>query len=85
VVRGRVLHQYKSHAWIGVGGHAGKEGFKGRQPPADAPMPTMGNLGQHAWMALPPLSVRGFLPPAPCAFLLPRVRAPFPATLASGL
>ena len=33
VVRGQVLHQHKGHAGIGVGGHAGKEGLEGRQPP----------------------------------------------------
>ena len=33
VVRGQVLHQDKGHAGIGVGGHAGKEGLEGRQPP----------------------------------------------------
>jgi hypothetical protein len=31
VVRSQVLHQDESHAGIGVGGHAGKEGFKCRQ------------------------------------------------------
>ena len=33
VVRGQVLHQDKGHAGIGIGGHGGKESFKGRQPP----------------------------------------------------
>ena len=33
VVRGQVLHQDKSHAGVGVGRHAGKKGFKGRQSP----------------------------------------------------
>ena len=33
VVRGQVLHQDKGHAALGVGGHAGKEGFERRQPP----------------------------------------------------
>lgn len=42
MVRGQVLHQHKGHARIGDGGHGGKEGLEGRQPPAEAPMPTMG-------------------------------------------
>ncbi len=33
MVRGQVLHQDKGHAGLGVGGHGGKEGFKGRQSP----------------------------------------------------
>jgi hypothetical protein len=33
VVRGQVLHQDKSHAAVGIGGHARKEGFERRQSP----------------------------------------------------
>ncbi len=32
VIRRQMLHQYKGHARIFVVRHAGKEGFKGRQP-----------------------------------------------------
>ncbi len=31
MVRGQVLHQHKSHAWTGLGRHAGKESLKRRQ------------------------------------------------------
>ena len=44
VVRGEVLHQDKGHAGLVVGGKAEKKASNAASPPADAPMPTMGNL-----------------------------------------
>jgi hypothetical protein len=55
VVRGQVLHQDKGHAGIGVGGHAGKEGFKGRQPPggrADADNGETGSVALDRFLRL---------------------------------
>ena len=87
VVRGQVLHQDKSHAGIGVGGHAGKEGFKCRQPPgrrADA------DYGA-SWGIMPRwrLHCSRFEGSFRLLHLAPFCRhadlLPFPATLASGL
>src|ERR1035437_2180450 len=55
VVRSQVLHQDESHAGIGVGGHAEKEGFKCRQPPgrrADADYGASWSIMPGWWLAL---------------------------------
>ena len=45
VVRGQMLHQHKGHTRIGVFGHAGKEGFKGCQPPGGGANAHDGEIG----------------------------------------
>ena len=87
VVRGQVLHQDKGHAGIGVGGHAGKEGFECRQPPgrrADADYGASWGIMPGWW-----LHRSRFEGSFRLLRLAPFCRhddlLPFPATLASGL
>jgi hypothetical protein len=87
VVRSQVLHQDESHTGIGVGGHAGKEGFKCRQSPgrrADA------DHGESRTV-MPGWRLRRYRYEGSCRLLRLALFCrhdallPFPATLASSL